>query len=119
MKQEREGKGVRGEVDLSERITKACQEELEFHALIDTEKCSEGLYTEPMRTAVMEPASGTTLCATDSTLAPCDTARTTDEGVENGLKRKKKTAAELPILPPLRSPPLCPRRTFLAALILA
>ena len=75
-----------------------------------------------MKTAVMELASGTTLCPTDTTLAPCDNSRMIDlDGAENAAKRKKCTLFDLLTLPPLPSPLLCPcmRSTFLVALILS
>jgi len=117
---ERSDKGIRGEPDLTSRITKA-SDELSIDSLIDTDKYSSSLPTELMNTTIMDPSSqGTTLCPTDVVLEPCETApMSCADLAESATKHMKRPFPTLLALPPLPSPLLCPRRTFLAALILA
>ncbi|KLO04713.1 hypothetical protein SCHPADRAFT_911489 [Schizopora paradoxa] len=68
--------------------------------------------TETMSTETIVPDSVQTVTQDQ----PSYTAQAENEG---GLKKRKGPSKPLPPLPPLPSPLLCPRRAFLAALILA
>ena len=100
---ERSDKGIRGEPDLTSRITKA-SDELSIDSLIDTDKYSSSLPTELMNTTIMDPSSqGTTLCPTDVVLEPCETApMSCADLAESATKHMKRPFPTLLALPPFR-----------------
>ena len=112
--QERTGEGIRGEVDQSERIVSS-----DDPRLLDSP-------TEVSIDEIIEPGHlvGAETHFDDN--APA-TVRMMDDNSEasswqSGSDEEKKVRShleDLPSLPPLPSPLLCPRRTFLASLILA
>lgn len=117
---ERQGRGVKGEPELGERITKLedeLQDSLDFLTSSDT-IINDGLQTECMPTSDnFDMNTVPTVLQTDATLV--DVPQQMADGSVDPLKRRKTPAKPLPTLPALPSPLLCPRRAFLAALILA
>ncbi|TDL26234.1 hypothetical protein BD410DRAFT_784304 [Rickenella mellea] len=109
---ERRGQGVRGEWETGERIVKADEDEWDLETLIDTDSICSGAPTEP----AMDPMATLTM---NSTYSLPEKGPSEAPGHEDTFKRKKMPPKPLAPLPPLPSPLLCPRRTFLAALILA
>ncbi|KAG6885978.1 hypothetical protein C0993_006905 [Termitomyces sp. T159_Od127] len=111
---EKTGEGIQGEVDRSDWITPATPEELERER------------------EFMDSDIDTGNMVSDSSLAP--TVRVDDISHNDNFSQslehlradnivtnhqKHSSASKLPPLPPLPSPLLCPRRAFLASLILA
>jgi len=113
--QEQSGEGIRGEVDHGARVLS--QDDPHFH-------------DSPKEVNIDEVIDSAHLTNSESQYS--DDAPPTVRMLEDGLhpmpdvtgqyevEKKSRTLSEdLPTLPPLPSPLLCPRRTFLASLILA
>lgn len=116
VREENTGQGVKGEPESASRIVPATDAELEregtfmsLDSIINTDHCSEDVM-DTVR--VSDGASDNTLIASEGDLRQ-------DSTVLQGNKKQKSSGLPLPPLPPLPSPLLCPRRAFLAALILA
>lgn len=119
-----EGKGVKGEPELGERITKMedlSEDTLDF---LTSSSSSEATITGGLQTELISAADSfdtntvPTVLQSDATIASRD-APLPEADAADPLKRRKIPAKPLPPLPALPSPLLCPRRAFLAALILA
>ncbi|KLO14634.1 hypothetical protein SCHPADRAFT_927776 [Schizopora paradoxa] len=103
---EKSGKANRGDFVIEDRI-EVGDESLQSETSSSLSDCP----TETMSTETIVPDSVQTV-----TQDQTSTAQTENDG---GLKKRKGPSKPLPPLPPLPSPLLCPRRAFLAALILA
>jgi PHO85 cyclin-5 len=114
--QERTGEGIRGEVDQGTRVLFPDDQRLQ----------------DPPKEVDIDEIIVTAHFATSGSTHPTDnappTVRMSDDGLlttsdvptQYEVEKKLRTPSEdLPALPPLPSPLLCPRRTFLASLILA
>jgi hypothetical protein len=116
--QERTGEGIRGEVDQSARIVfsddlrlQESPKEVGINEIIDP------VHLVGAECRSNEEAPLTVRMLDDNSLAVCEVS-SCQSGSD--VEKKARTHPEdLPILPPLPSPLLCPRRTFLASLILA
>lgn len=106
VQQEKSGQGIRGEPEMVSRITPATAAEIEQDALLSNQ--DNIIDTDTPDEAVMD-----TVKIHD---ADCETAIVVDADI---LKKPKGPSPPLTPLPPLPSPLLCPRRAFLASLILA
>jgi PHO85 cyclin-5 len=113
--QEKTGEGIRGEVDHGARVLSPddprlheSPEEVSIDEVIDPMHFanSESYYSEDVPPTVRMLDDG--LLAMPDVTTRCE--------VE---KKSRQAPEDLPTLPPLPSPLLCPRRTFLASLILA
>jgi len=111
--QEQTGEGIRGEIDHAVRVLSQddprlfeSPKEVGIDELIDPIRfvSSEGQFDDAPPTVRM---------LEDSLLTMPDTTAAYQE------KKSHSASDDLPTLPPLPSPLLCPRRTFLASLILA
>ncbi|KAH8119276.1 hypothetical protein DFH11DRAFT_1493145, partial [Phellopilus nigrolimitatus] len=114
---EKQGFGVRGEPELGDRIVRDDEEanaSSYVNNLLDISALG-GLPTELMPTEPYDLSNMPTVLQVDASQLSCDTL----PQAETADKRRKTPAKPLCPLPPLPSPLLCPRRTFLAALILA
>ncbi|THU95413.1 hypothetical protein K435DRAFT_779079 [Dendrothele bispora CBS 962.96] len=110
---ERQGQCSMPEPELADRITPATEAKLAAEAEIDSGLgIQSSIYSsssEDSMDTVRVSDSGSTLVSTDPIALPdCMT-----------LKKPRSPSAPLAPLPPLPSPLLCPRRAFLASLILA
>lgn len=103
IKQEQAGLGTHFEPEVESRISMATPAEIESDNDINTSS-DDGLDT-------------VRICDTSSATVCLDAADSAPDG--DTLKKPKAPSAPLAPLPPLPSPLLCPRRAFLAALILA
>ncbi|ESK96589.1 g1 s-specific cyclin [Moniliophthora roreri MCA 2997] len=127
VRQEKAGQGIKGEPELVSRIAPATEAELEYERQVAAAEGSSGLPTivlndseDVMDTVkVLDDAdvtvteSSTSYSSNSGTLVTCSQVPTADD------KKPKGPSAPLNPLPPLPSPLLCPRRAFLASLILA
>ncbi|KAI0283583.1 hypothetical protein BGY98DRAFT_681103 [Russula aff. rugulosa BPL654] len=113
VRQEQTGEGIRGEIDQGVRVLSQddprlleSPKEVDIDELIDpVHFSSEGQFSDD--------APPTVRMLDDSLL-------TMPDATVYQVEKKSRTSSEdLPSLPPLPSPLLCPRRTFLASLILA
>ena len=111
--QEQTGEGIRGEMDHGVRVLSQddprlleSPKEVDINELIDPVRfaSSEGQFSYD--------APATVRMLDDSLPMPDETACQIE-------KKSRASSEDLPTLPPLPSPLLCPRRTFLASLILA
>lgn len=133
VEQEKMGNGVQGEPDLSDKIVQGDIEAEEWRELSLDSVMADFIH---MDAAVDTDSASTSAMATvkvaDSDNAPSGassfTCQVPSSGplsglkshlVQNLVKKPKVPSGPLPPLAPLPSPLLCPRRTFLASLILA
>ncbi|KAL0576290.1 hypothetical protein V5O48_005699 [Marasmius crinis-equi] len=130
IRQEKAGEGVKGELELDSRITPATEAELELEALMSaSSSCSSGMPTLIVNDSgdAMDTVKVFDCDSEVDSSAPCAGASAygLDGGVpqapagDDTLKKSKSASPPLAPLPPLPSPLLCPRRAFLASLILA
>ncbi|KAI5123700.1 hypothetical protein M0805_001726 [Coniferiporia weirii] len=118
IEREKQGLGVRGEPELDERIVKEddfAQSSPSPDNLTQDMSAFGGLQTELMSTDPSDMSSIPTVMQTDASLSSHNIPQESDFV----LRRRKVPTKPLSPLPGLPSPLLCPRRTFLAALILA
>ncbi|KAI0268646.1 hypothetical protein BC834DRAFT_866579 [Gloeopeniophorella convolvens] len=118
VQQEKAGQGIRGETDQSTRVLLSDDprlqepvEEVDIDEIIDS---SHFVNPESYFSDLTPP---TVRMLDDNPLAMVDAPAWQSQGEKE--KSSHITAEDLPALPPLPSPLLCPRRTFLASLILA
>lgn len=107
--------GLKDESELDERIVKE-----EASLLPNSNSSTDTLSGLPTEVMPMDPFDGidaTTVLQKDASSLPTQTQPANN--AQSNDKRRKIPAKPLTPLPPLPSPLLCPRRTFLAALILA
>ncbi|KAK0195384.1 hypothetical protein F5146DRAFT_283990 [Armillaria mellea] len=97
---EKTGQGPRGEPELADRITPATQAELEMELALSLD-------------TLVDPGSD----AMDTVKMSMESSDKMSTDTPPGDNHERKT--ELPPAPPMPSPLLCPRRAFLASLILA
>jgi hypothetical protein len=113
--QEKTGEGIRGEVDHGDRVLSPDDPRLyESPREVDIDEVIDPVHFANSESNYSEDAPPTVRMLDDSILAIPDV--TTRCEVE---KKSRPPSEDLPTLPPLPSPLLCPRRTFLASLILA
>jgi hypothetical protein len=113
--QEQTGEGIRGEADQGVRVL--CPDDPRLHDLpkeVDFDEVIDLVHFASSESQFSDDAPPTVRMLDDSLLTMPDTAAPWH------VEEKPCTASEdLTTLPPLPSPLLCPRRTFLASLILA
>jgi hypothetical protein len=109
--QERTGEGIRGEVDQSERIVSSDDPRLQE----SPKEVSINDIIDPVHLVGSESQFNVD---TPTTVRMLDDNSTVPSG-SNMEKKVRSYPEDLPSLPPLPSPLLCPRRAFLASLILA
>lgn len=112
VEKEKQGLGVWGEPELDNRVTKELGEASASSSLFDLTSDSS---SDKTRTELMSTDSNAPTVLQEDTSLPCHDL----QQVDHAPKRRKISNKPLPPLIPLPSPLLCPRRTFLAALILA
>jgi hypothetical protein len=113
--QEKTGEGIRGEVDHGARVLSSDDPRLyESPREVDIDEVIDPVHFASSESNYSEEAPPTVRMLDDSILAIPDV--TTRCEVE---KKSRTPSEDLPTLPPLPSPLLCPRRAFLASLILA
>jgi PHO85 cyclin-5 len=113
VRQEQTGEGIRGEIDQGVRVLSQddprlleSPKEVDIDELIDpVHFSSEGQFSDDAPPTVRMLDDGL-LTMPDATVYQVE-------------KKSRTSSEDLPSLPPLPSPLLCPRRTFLASLILA
>lgn len=117
IQQEKLGNGVRGEPDQSFRIIQADESEASFVDEAMTDDLIGTSYSADSDSSCgsVEP----TVRIMDTSLPPTPSFCSTSQPEVVTSLRRPGPSVELPPLPPLPSPLLCPRRSFLAALILA
>ena len=113
--QERQGLGIRGEVNMEDRIVVGTEDEAPSDA--DATPCANSVPTEIMQTQPYDETEVPTILALDASTQSNSESR--QNAADLLAKRRKIPSKPLEPLPPLPSPLLCPRRAFLAALILA
>ena len=112
--QERTGEGIRGEVDQSERVV--CSDDprlLESPKEVSIDEIIDTGHLVGSENRFDDDAPATVRMLDDNSLTVPEQSGTDTE------KKVRSHPEDLPTLPPLPSPLLCPRRTFLASLILA
>lgn len=116
VQQEQTGEGIRGEIDHGVRVLSQDDPRLlESPKEVDIDELIDPVHFASSEGQFGDDAPPTVRMLDDSLLTMPDT--TAPYQVE---KKSRTTSAEdIPCLPPLPSPLLCPRRTFLASLILA
>lgn len=140
VRKEKIGDGVQGEPDLTDRIVQGDIEAEEWKELsldsimadfihLDAAVDSDSAEVDVMATVRVvdgddAPPSGSSFVSSQSSTSSDENADFTLTGlkshlVQNLTKKSKVPSGPLPPLAPLPSPLLCPRRTFLASLILA
>ncbi|KAG7098778.1 hypothetical protein E1B28_000685 [Marasmius oreades] len=130
IRQEKAGEGLKGELELDSRITPATEAELELEALSSTNSsCSSGLPTlivndagdvmDTVKVSYSDDVDSIDTSSTSATAYGIGEAVAQSSVEDDTSKKPKATSPSLTPLPPLPSPLLCPRRAFLAALILA
>ena len=116
--QERTGEGIRGEADQTERII--CSDDphsQESPKEVGIDEIIDPVHLVSSENQLNDDAPTTVRMLDDNTLkVPEVSSWQSGSGVE---KKVRSRPEELPSLPPLPSPLLCPRRAFLASLILA
>ncbi|KAG6898182.1 hypothetical protein C0992_004169 [Termitomyces sp. T32_za158] len=111
---EKAGEGIQGEVDRSDWITPATPEELEREReFIDSDLSTVDIASDNS----LVPTVRVDEISQNSSFSQSLEYRRADNVATN--HQKLPSAPKLPPLPPLPSPLLCPRRAFLASLILA
>lgn len=130
LRQEKSGEGYKGEVELDSRITPATEAELELESqTTDSSSCGSEVPTlvvndcgDDMDTVKVSDCDSDIDCTGMSTSAVAyglgNVALQSAAG-DDTSKKSKVANSPLAPLPPLPSPLLCPRRAFLASLILA
>jgi hypothetical protein len=131
-RQEEAGEGVKGEIQSTDRIIKAedlSDAEAEamgmsvpLDSIINTDNCASSKQTDDSLLPTVLCTDNDVMDAPATNFSnPPPLARQDDLHASDLLAKKhnKSASAPLPPLPPLPSPLLCPRRAFLAALILA
>jgi hypothetical protein len=136
VEKEKMGEGVQGEPDLSGKIVQGDLEAEEWRELSLDSVMADFIHMDAaVDTDSAEPEAMATVKVVDSDDAPRGASSFTSQLstsnpdftlsglkshlVQNLAKKPKVPAGPLPPLAPLPSPLLCPRRTFLASLILA
>ncbi|KAK1218799.1 hypothetical protein PQX77_018476 [Marasmius sp. AFHP31] len=130
LRQEKSGEGCKGELELDSRITPATEAELELESQsTDGSSCGSEVPTlvvndagDDMDTVKVSDSDSDIDCADAPTNAVAyGLGNVVPQSVvgDDALKKSKGATAPLAPLPPLPSPLLCPRRAFLASLILA
>lgn len=120
IEREMQGLGVKGELELDDRILRDTEEDITLSEANNSKAGpfpGVGLETELMPMESLDENVSTVLQVDTSTAIQNELQQTST--TENTMKRRKVPAKPLTPLPPLPSPLLCPRRAFLAALILA
>ena len=117
VRQERAGEGIRGEVDQSDRVVRWDDPRLqELPKEVSIDEIIDPVHLFGPETPLNNDAPTTVRMLDDNSLTVAD-ASTWQSG--SGVEKKVRSSEDLPSLPPLPSPLLCPRRAFLASLILA
>ena len=113
VQQEQTGEGIRGEVDQGMRVLSQDDPRLnESPKEVDIDEIIDPVHFASSEGQFSDDAPPTVRMLDDNLL--------TMPGTAVPFEKKARTSSEdLPSLPPLPSPLLCPRRTFLASLILA
>ena len=113
--QEQTGEGIRGEVDQGVRVLPPDDPRLhESPKEVDIDEFIDTVHFPSSESQFCDDAPPTVRMLDDSLLTMPDTTASCQ------VEKKSRTSSDdLPSLPPLPSPLLCPRRTFLASLILA
>lgn len=109
---EKVGQGPRGEPESDDRIVQGTPADFDIDASL-----SMDIILNP--TPIATPTGATAVDAQVETTVLTDQSMTCTSTVTLDTSSKKAATAPLPPLPPLPSPLLCPRRAFLASLILA
>lgn len=112
---ERQGLGVKGESSPSSQIVPATEAEIEYEAAIASSNLQMfSTLNDTMDTVRITDA----FFSCSATISQSDlTSVTSNDG--QGIQKPKAPTPPVTPLPPLPSPLLCPRRAFLASLILA
>ena len=113
--QEQAGEGIRGEVDQGARVLS--QDDPHLHDSpkeVDIDEAIDSAHLASSGSHYSDDAPPTVRMLDDSIHPMSDVT-----GQCEAEKKSRTPSEDLPILPPLPSPLLCPRRTFLASLILA
>ena len=113
--QEQAGEGIRGEVDQGARVLS--QDDPHLHDSpkeVDIDEAIDSAHLASSGSHYSDDAPPTVRMLDDSIHPMSDVT-----GLCEAEKKSRTPSEDLPILPPLPSPLLCPRRTFLASLILA
>ncbi|KAF8482730.1 hypothetical protein DFH94DRAFT_378328 [Russula ochroleuca] len=113
VQQEQTGEGIRGEVDQGVRVLPPDDPRLlESPKEVDIDEVIDPVHFASSESQFSDDALPTVRMLDELTMP--------DTTALYQVERKSRTSSEdLPSLPPLPSPLLCPRRTFLASLILA
>ncbi|KAF8070645.1 hypothetical protein FPV67DRAFT_1033891 [Lyophyllum atratum] len=115
VQQEHSGDGVKGEPDLGDRVTIATPAELEreseFAMSLDSVVSNDACTDDDLMATVRIYDNGPDNCL--------DNLASSSHASNDPASQKLPPGPALPSLPPLPSPLLCPRRAFLASLILA
>ena len=112
--QEQTGEGIRGEIDHATRVLSQDDPRLlESPKEVDIDELIDPVHFSSSEAQSGDDAPPTVRMLDDSLLTMPDTTAYQAE------KKSSASSEDLPSLPPLPSPLLCPRRTFLASLILA
>jgi hypothetical protein len=113
--QERTGEGIRGEVDHGARVLFPDDPDLQDSPKeVDIDEIIDPVHFAAAESHSSDDTPPTVRMSDDNLLAMPDIS------AQSEVEKKLRTPSEdLPALPPLPSPLLCPRRTFLASLILA
>ncbi len=113
--QEQTGEGIRGEIDQGVRVLSQDDPRLlESPKEVDIDEVIDSVHFASSESQFSDDAPPTVRMLDDSLLTMPDTTAPCQEE-----KKSRSSPEDLPSLPPLPSPLLCPRRTFLASLILA
>ncbi|THH21319.1 hypothetical protein EW146_g184 [Bondarzewia mesenterica] len=122
IQQEKLGTGIRGEPDQSTRIIQADESEADLCSEVNADDLMGTSYSADSDSSCgsVEP----TVRITDTNIPPSPSFLSASQhgapyDAPPPTRRPREPSAVLPPLPPLPSPLLCPRRSFLAALILA
>ena len=112
--QEQTGEGIRGEIDHAERVLSQDDPRLlEPPKEVDIDELIDPVHFSSSESQFGDDTPPTVRMLDDSVLTMPDTTAPYQN------EKSRTSPEDLPTLPPLPSPLLCPRRTFLASLILA
>ncbi|KAH9051403.1 hypothetical protein EDB83DRAFT_2397902 [Lactarius deliciosus] len=115
VRQEQTGEGIRGEVDQSARVVFSDDPRLqESPKEVSIDEIIDPVHLVGSENHLDDDAPGTVRMMDDNSL----TVSSSQSG-SDAEKKVRPHPEDLPTLPPLPSPLLCPRRAFLASLILA